>query len=219
MFHILPKTTLDLPDILPVFPLTGALILPRCKLPLNVFEPRYLAMVDAALKSERIIGMIQPQPGGPMDGTGALYSTGCAGRITGFQETDDGRYLINLTGMCRFAVVSEMEPKHGFRRVKADWLPFATDLINLTDSTVSGTDIVEVLQPFLEAHGIHYEWAALKTLPGSDLLDVLTVNLPFAPEDKQALLEARDHPARLDVMRKIAALYAAGRVHGSETKH
>ena len=156
---------------------------------------------------------------GPADGTGPLYATGCAGRITGFQETDDGRYLINLTGLCRFNVISEEPLTSGFRNVKADWLPYATDLITLTDSAVSGGDIVDVLQPFLEAHGIHYEWAALKALPGSELLDVLTVNLPFAPEDKQALLEARDHPARLDVMRKIAALYAAGRVHGNETKH
>ncbi|MFO1242583.1 MAG: LON peptidase substrate-binding domain-containing protein [Rickettsiales bacterium] len=219
MFHILPKTTLDLPESLPVFPLTGALILPKCKLPLNIFEPRYLAMVDAALRSARLIGMIQPQPGGPADGTGPLYGTGCAGRITGFQETDDGRYLINMTGVCRFNVVQELEPVSGYRIVQPDWLPFATDLITLSDKAVSGGDIVDVLQPFLEAHGIHYDWPALKSLPGPELLDVLTVNLPFAPEDKQALLEAHDHPARLEVMRKIAAIYAAGRVHGSETKH
>lgn len=219
MFRLSPKTTLDLPEAIPVFPLTGALVLPRCKLPLNIFEPRYLAMIDDALKSDRVIGMVQPQPGFTMDGTGPLYSTGCAGRLTSFEESGDGRYLITLTGLCRFAIIDERPSLSGYRICQVDWLPFATDLITLSDGTVQAGTIVETLKPFLEAHGIIFDWGMLQNLPGPELLDVLTVNLPFPPEDKQALLEARDHQARLEVMQKIAALYAAGRVHGSGTKH
>lgn len=219
MFRLRPKTTLDLPEAIPVFPLTGTLVLPRCKLPLNVFEPRYLMMVDDALKSDRIIGMVQPQPGFTMDGSGPLYSIGCAGRITSFEEMDDGRYLITLTGLCRFTVTGERAFVSGYRICEVDWLPFATDLITLSDTSVKADTIVETLKPFLEAHGIMFDWSMLQALPGPELLDVLTVNLPFPSEDKQALLEARDHKTRLDVMQKIAALYAAGRVHGSGTKH
>jgi len=221
MFYNLPKTIADLPETLPIFPLTGAVLLPRCKLPLNIFEPRYLNMVfDSLCNGERMIGMIQPMPSGHTDGPLETYRIGCAGRITAFEETNDGRVLINLTGLCRFRIVEELPLVRGYRRIKTDWLPFATDLIQIQDATISGEEVMRVLAPFFEAHHLRAEWSSLERIAGSDLIDVLAMNLPFPPEDKQALLEATDTAARFTILRQIATLYAARDIdQATDTRH
>jgi Lon protease-like protein len=221
MFYNLPKTAADLPETLPIFPLTGAILLPRCKLPLNIFEPRYLNMIFDSLSSgDRMIGMIQPRPATTTGGPTEVYSIGCAGRITAFEETSDGRVLVNLTGLCRFRVVEELSLVRGYRRIKPDWLPFATDLIQIQDATISGEEVMKVLAPFFEAHQLRAEWQSLERIAGSDLIDVLSMNLPFPPEDKQALLEAPDVHARFNILRQIAMLYAARDIdQATDTRH
>lgn len=221
MFYNLPKTVVDLPESIPIFPLTGSILLPRCKLPLNIFEPRYLNMVfDSLCSGDRIIGMVQPRPSTATEGPSEPYAIGCAGRITAFEETTDGRVLINLTGLCRFRIVEELSLVRGYRRVKPDWLPFATDLIQIQDATISGEEVMKVLAPFFEAHHLRAEWHSLERIAGSDLIDVLSMNLPFPPEDKQALLEAPDMHARFAMLRQIATLYAARDIdQATDTRH
>lgn len=219
MFYDVPRTIGELPEILPVFPLTGAILLPHCKLPLNIFEPRYLNMVFDSLKSERLIGMIQPRPQGPQDGTGPIYDIGCAGRITSFEETQDGRVLMTLTGLCRFKVSEEMEKTQGYRRIRPDWQLYGADLVSAKDTPVSSAEVIELLKPVFDAHGIRTEWHILDQLPGNDLMDMMIINLPFQPEEKQALLEAVDAKARIAVMRQITAIYAAGAAAQNETRH
>jgi Lon protease-like protein len=209
MFYNIPKTPDQLPEVIPIFPLTGTILLPQCRLPLNIFEPRYLEMVfDTLCSEQRIIGIVQPTGEGPGDGTGPTYQIGCAGRITGFEETDDGRVEIQLTGLCRFQIKEELEKTKSYRRVKVDWFPFATDLIVIKDATISGEDVMDVLQPFFDAHHINAQWHSLERVAGSDLVDVLSLNLPFPPEDKQVLLEASDAASRFENLKKIATLYS-----------
>ncbi|MBY0354904.1 MAG: LON peptidase substrate-binding domain-containing protein [Rickettsiales bacterium] len=221
MFYNLPKTASDLPESLPIFPLSGNILLPRCKLPLNIFEPRYINMVfDSLCTPERIIGMVQPRPSTATGGDAEPYQIGCAGRITAFEETDDGRVILNLTGLSRFRINEEISAVRGYRRVKCDWLPFATDLIMIQDATISGQDVMNVLTPFFEAHHLRAEWQSLERIAGSDLIDVLSMNLPFPPEDKQALLEAPDVHARFAILRQIASLYAARNIdQATDTRH
>lgn len=219
MFYDVPRTTHQLPEVISIFPLTGVVLLPRCKLPLNIFEPRYLNMVFDSLKNERFIGMVQPQPGSAPDGTGLVYTIGGMGRITAFEETADGRALITLTGLSRFQIREELEKLNGYRRVRVDWLPFAADLISGAEEKIASSEVMELLMPFFNAHGIKTDWHIFDQLPGNELLDMLIMNLPFAPEDKQALLEAVDAKARLDVLSKIATLYAANLNLPSGTRH
>lgn len=219
MFYDVPRTTHQLPEVISIFPLTGVVMLPRCKLPLNIFEPRYLNMVFDSLKEDRFIGMVQPRAGNTPDGTGPVYDIGGMGRITSFEETQDGRALITLTGLSRFHIREELEKLNGYRRVRVDWLPFASDLIGGADEKIPAGEVMELLMPFFEAHGIKTDWHIFDQLAGNELLDMLIMNLPFAPEDKQALLEAIDAKARLSVLSKIATLYAANLNLPSGTRH
>ena len=186
----------DLPVAIPVFPLGGALLFPRAVLPLNIFEPRYLSMVDAALVGHRLIGMIQPAGLVTADNTGVdtpdLAVVGCAGRITGFQETDDGRYLIALTGVTRFRVKEEIRHEGGYRIVRADWEAFASDLSRepLVDDTVRG-QLVSALHAYLERSGMKADWSAVEEAPVDTLINSLSAGCPFSNPEKQALLEAR----------------------------
>jgi uncharacterized protein len=187
----------DLPVAIPVFPLGGALLFPRAVLPLNIFEPRYLSMVDAALVGHRLIGMIQPagivSPVGPgTDDTGDLSEVGCAGRITGFQETDDGRYLIALTGVTRFRVKEEIKQSTPYRIVRADWEAFADDLNprgGVDDSVRS--KLLAALHAYLETSGLKADWGAVDEAPVDTLINSLSAGCPFTNPEKQALLEAR----------------------------
>lgn len=180
----------DLPDIIPVFPLPGALLLPRSRLPLHLFEPRYLAMLDDVLKtSSRLIGMIQPYdaPGAE----GKLHSIGCAGKLTAFSETEDGRYMITLSGASRFRIVEEVEGFTPYRRCKVNWQGFDRDLGPVEKDTDFDRDVfMEALGRYLTDQGLSTDWESLSDAEDELLINSLSMLCPFEPEDKQALLEA-----------------------------
>lgn len=198
-----------LPDTIPVFPLPEVLLLPRGRLPLNIFEPRYLAMVEDALAADRMIGMIQPSPTGVPNGQPDLYTTGCAGRICRFEETDDGRYLIALSGVCRFTVVEELPLISGYRRVKADWSEFGGDLDPAPQAGLDRGRLLSALKRYFGAHGIKADWEALHEAPDERLITCLSMICPFGASEKQALLEARDLPARTEVLLALIEMGAA----------
>lgn len=182
-------TDTDLPDTIPVFPLSGALLLPRVQLPLHIFEPRYLAMVEDCLKIKvRLIGMIQPRA--TPDGD-ALQAIGCAGRLTMFSETDDRRYMITLTGISRFRVQEEVAGFTPYRRCKVDWQPFATDFGPVEDDPNFQRDaFLGILGRYFTKLGLSTDWDNLKEAESELLINSLSTLCPFSPEDKQALLEA-----------------------------
>ncbi len=175
---------------LPVFPLSGVLLLPRGQLPLNIFEPRYLAMVDDALGSDRLIGMVQPVDPASREAAPAIYDTGCAGRIASFEETDDGRYLITLAGVSRFRIAEELPRQRGYRRVRPDWHPFASDLAAGEDGVLDRARLGAALTSYFRRHGISASWEAIEDAPDERLITCLSMICPFSPSEKQALLEA-----------------------------
>jgi len=187
-----------LPEIIPIFPLTGVLLLPRGRLPLNIFEPRYLAMTKDALGGERLIGMVQPSD--PQDdnrGRGGatnppVYPIGCAGRITAFSETDDGRNLVTLTGVSRFRIRDELPLLGGYRRVVADWAPFARDRDPMDEPGFDRARFALALKGYFAQRQISADWEAIEKAPGEHLLTSIAMLCPFAPSEKQALLEAAD---------------------------
>jgi len=190
------RKIIDLPPAIPVFPLGGALLFPRSVLPLNVFEPRYLAMVDAALASHRMIGMIQPAfmfgPNAPLDDERPpLSQVGCAGRITALQETDDGRYLIVLTGICRFRALEDLPMSSPYRMVKADWTPFAEDLTPADLDDGARARLLEALTTYLKRGEFKADWEAVESAPLHTLINSLSAGCPFSNAEKQALLEAQ----------------------------
>ena len=194
-----------LPTDFPVFPLTGALLLPRGKLPLNIFEPRYLALVEDALGAGRIFGMVQPDPQKPSGASGpGLYRIGCLGRISSFSEAEDGRYLITLTGLCRFALAGEMEMRRGYRRVRAELQPFAHDLD--APAELPGFDrpgLIAALRGYFLRRGFDANWDAIGKMPDDQLIVTLAMVCPFDPAEKQALLEAADEPERARTLRTL----------------
>jgi uncharacterized protein len=179
-----------LPDRLVLFPLTGALLLPGGVLPLNIFEPRYLAMTDAALGEGRMIGMIQPLESKGDGGDRPTYKTGCAGRIIEFRESGDGRYLINLEGVSRFDVAEELPRIELFRRVRPDWSRYTGDADEIELPDFDAARLVEKLTPFLRRHRIKADLSAANSVPAVRLVDAVAMMGPFAPAEKQALLEA-----------------------------
>jgi Lon protease-like protein len=189
----------ELPEEFPVFPLTGALLLPGGRLPLNIFEPRYLAMVEDALGHGRYFGMVQPDKRLARGDTGpGLYRIGCLGRISSFSETDDGRYLITLAGIVRFTIVEEVEPQRGYRRVRAALGGFAGDLVppDSTPLPFARTALLDALRRYFANAGVEANWDAISTMPDDALVVSLCMACPFDPEEKQALLEARDEAER-----------------------
>lgn len=185
----------QLPETIPVFPLTGVLLLPKGKLPLNIFEPRYLNMVQDALATNRLIGMIQPRDGGAGHNP-PLYETGCAGRITSFSETEDGRFLITLTGISRFRVTSEIATTRGYRRAVADWGPFAADMAEDEPCDLDRTRLDGLLRAYFKQQGISANWESVSQAPLDRLVTSLAMICPFDPPEKQALLESPDLNAR-----------------------
>ena len=201
----------QLPATLPIFPLTGALLLPGGRLPLNIFEPRYLAMVGDALKGERMIGMVQPQEGQGDAGEPPVYRTGCAGRMTSWSETDDGRYLITLAGVARFDIVEEL-PRDGlYRRVVPDWRRWRGDL-DEGEALAPGDRqrLLAALKPFFEHQGISADWQAIEASPGERLVTTLAMACPFAPREKQALLEAGGVGERARLLSGLMEMAALG---------
>ena len=189
------RKTTDLPAAIPVFPLGGALLFPRASLPLNIFEPRYLSMVDAALAGHRLIGMIQLAglaQTGAGDESHLLASVGCAGRITSFQETDDGRYLIVLTGVSRFRVSEEITQGHPYRYVRADWSPYALDLSETPalDDNMRGR-LFAALKAYMTRGEMRADWSTIEETPLDALINSLSAACPFTNPEKQALLESR----------------------------
>ena len=182
-------TTSELPEVIPVFPLPGAMLFPRWELPLNIFEPRYLNMFDDAMRGDRIIGMIQPL-GGPRARPN-LARVGCAGRITRFSETDDGRYLVTLSGICRFAVSRELDVTSPYRQVHADWDEFAADLHQAPETGLPDrAELVRALRTYTTALSLQADWSAVEGAPMETLIHALSAGCPFLPPEKQALLEA-----------------------------
>ncbi|MDT0681352.1 LON peptidase substrate-binding domain-containing protein [Roseicyclus sp. F158] len=181
----------DLPKTIPIFPLPGALLLPRARLPLHIFEPRYLQMLEDTMKtSHRLIGMVQPRevPGGEAR---KLHRIGCSGRLTGFSETEDGRYMITLTGVSRFRILSENDSFAPYLTADVEWTPFARDLGHAeTDSRFSRTDFMTKLNRFFDARGLSTDWDSLKDAEDELLINSLSMLCPFDVEEKQALLEA-----------------------------
>ena len=190
----------ELPRVIPIFPLEGALLLPGGMLPLNIFEPRYLNMTQAALTDEtRTIGMIQPE-GDEAGDSPAVYQTGCAGRIISFSETDDGRILITLSGMCRFNVVEELPLKDGYRRIVADYGPFRNDMRVDATADVDRARLLAVLKAYLQHEGIEANWKAIEGADDARLVASLAMMCPFRASEKQALLEAPDLAERARVI-------------------
>lgn len=182
----------DLPESFAVFPLPGALLLPHGKLPLNIFEPRYLAMVEDAMANGRMFGMLQPNEHAPRGPNGPnLYRIGCLGRITHFTETEDGRFLITLTGVARFLVLQEHALHRGHRRVSADFTPFESDL-GPQGALPEGLrdEVVDALRPYLRLQGVDPNWDAIAALQDAMLMTTLAMLCPFNTAEKQALLEA-----------------------------
>lgn len=201
----------DLPAVVSIFPLDGALLLPRGQLPLNIFEPRYLNMIDDAMSGDRLIAMVQTRSGGDRERP-ALAAVGCVGRLTAFAETGDGRYLITLTGLCRFRVGPELSAPSPYRQVRADFAPYEADLqdpADAADSDADRTPLLEALRAYLERRGLGVDWSAAEDAPEEGLVNSLCMALPFAAAGKQALLEAPDFAARRDALTTLLRIEAA----------
>lgn len=192
---------MDLPEIVPIFPLPGALLLPRARLPLHIFEPRYLAMLDDALKTpERIIAMIQPAVHGK-GGDDALHQIGCAGRVTQFSETEDGRYMITLSGVSRFRVEQELSGFQPYRRCQVTWGDFARDLGSAEkDAGFDRSGFLDLLMRFFDSRELSTDWDSLQEADDELLINSLSMMLEFQPEDKQALLEAPSLSTRRETL-------------------
>jgi uncharacterized protein len=201
----------DLPDVIPVFPLPGALLLPRGQMPLNIFEPRYVAMIDEALRTSRIIGMIQPDlEGGGTPAVPKLYAIGCAGRITQLAETGDGRYLVSLTGIARFRVDEELATTTPYRLCRISFSPFSADfLARAGEEEVDRTAVIEALREFAEATDLKIDWKGVEQAPNEALVNALAMMSPFGPKEKQALLEAPDLKTRAEILVAITEIELA----------
>ena len=200
----------DFPDHVPVFPLAAALLLPGGRMPLNIFEPRYLEMVDHAIAGKRLIGMVQPRLDGATrpDGEPELCEVGCLGRITSFAETGDGRYLISLQGVCRFRVESEMHARTPFRQCRI--LPFLGDLnTDAGAGEVDRTALLKAFRAYLEANGLEADWDSVSRAENATLVNALSMMAPYGPAEKQALLEAPDLKTRAETLIAITEISLA----------
>ena len=198
----------ELPQVIPVFALSGALLLPLGQLPLNIFEPRYMAMIDDAMKGDRIIGMVQLLSDAPGQGPRpALYDMGCAGRITSLEESGDGRYVITLTGVARYRIVEELSTVTPYRQARVDFTPFSHDFDEAAGrDEVNRDGVIRALRRFAEAHRLSVDWEGIDAAPSDLLVNALSMMSPFGPKEKQALLEAPDLKTRADVLIAIAEM-------------
>ncbi len=187
-----------LPPEIPIFPLSGALLLPEGKLPLNIFEPRYLAMVEDSLSAGRLMGMIQPDPSQPrVGGESQVFKVGCLGRLTSFSEAEDGRFLITLTGVIRFRITEELAVHRGYRRVRAEYGDFGHDLVlDAPPPRIDRAELLGAIRPYFRAHGIEANWEAVEQTGDAMLVTTLCMVCPFDSREKQALLEAEEPEAR-----------------------
>jgi uncharacterized protein len=193
----------ELPEVIAVFPLPGALLLPRGQMPLNIFEPRYLAMVDDALRDgHRLIGMIQPDVTHSSNETKpALFRVGCVGRITQLAESGDGRYILELTGIARFRVVEEIDVQTPYRQCKVDYFPYLVDFTARTgEEDVDREGLLAVLEDFLKANNLKVDWEGIESAPNEALVNALAMMSPYGPPEKQAMLEAPDLKTRAEIL-------------------
>ena len=201
----------NLPGTIPIFPLPGALLLPRGKLPLNIFEPRYLNMIDDALAGDRLIGMVQTRT------CGDLFQIGCVGRLTAFTETDDRRYLITLSGVSRFRIICEIETQCPYRCADVSWGQFddraPADGLECCDRS----GLLAVLQNYLTAQNLSADWKSVENAPCETLVNSLAMILPFTPEEKQALLEAPDISERAEILTTLMQMAAVDGGGGFDT--
>lgn len=211
----------DLPDRVPVFPLSGALLLPSGQMPLNIFEPRYLAMIDAAIAGNRLIGMVQPALG-PADllPGAALCDIGCLGRITQFSETGDGRYLITLSGVSRFRIVEELDAGTAYRqcRIAVDDFPDLAEP-RKGEEDVDRTALLNTFRAYLQANGMEADWESVERASNAGLVTALSMMSPWGPSEKQALLEAPDHATRARTLIAITEISLAGAEAASAPLH
>jgi len=209
----------DFPDHVPVFPLAGALLLPSGRMPLNIFEPRYLEMIDHAIAGKRLVGMIQPRLDGATreDGEPELCQVGCLGRITSFAETGDGRYLISLQGICRFRIDSELNAKTPYRQCRI--LPFLGDLdAEAGAAEVDRTALLKAFRAYLEANGLEADWESVSRAENATLVNALSMMAPYGPAEKQALLEAPDLKTRAETLIAITEISLAREGEDSGTR-
>jgi len=204
----------DLPKSLPLFPLTGAVLLPRGQLPLNIFEPRYLEMFDYALQGDRLIGMIQPAEHEDRIAHPRLSQVGCAGKIVSYRETEDNRYLVTLAGICRFRLTGEMQTTTPWRAGFCDFGAFAADLAQLGDEAFPRERLLAALKNYLTSRDLQADWKSVMTAPGEALINALAMMCPFGPAEKQALLEAQSFQDRAST---LMALLEMGSEPGSTT--
>ncbi|MDH3693470.1 MAG: LON peptidase substrate-binding domain-containing protein [Gammaproteobacteria bacterium] len=219
----------DLPEALPVFPLTGAILLPRAQLPLNIFEPRYLSMTLDALGKDRMIGMIQPRQNNESnrdakdenesDGPTPIYEIGCAGRITSFSETGDGRLFIVLSGVCRFRVGSEIESSKPYRLVQPQWAEFKSDLEPKESVEIDLSNVKSVATNYLKNKSIEFDPDAFENVEADELTNVLAMQLPLDVPDKQALVEATDVTARARLLIALCEMATESYSASPSTRH
>jgi len=210
----------DLPEVIPVFPLPGALLLPRGQMPLNIFEPRYLAMVDDSMRDgHRLIGMIQPDPTHPgSEQKPALFKIGCVGRITQLAESGDGRYLIQLTGIARFRVKDELDVATPYRQCRVSFVPFADDFTaRLGEDAVDRKAVLDALAAFLKANNLKTDWEGIDNAPNEALVNALAMMSPYGPAEKQALLEAPDLKTRAEILIAVTEIELAKKTAGGES--
>jgi Lon protease-like protein len=203
----------DLPEVIPVFPLPGALLLPRGQMPLNIFEPRYLAMTDDVLRSvHRLIGMIQPDAThpGPDKDKPHLFNVGCVGRMTQFAESGDGRYLIQLTGIARFRIAEELAVTTPYRQCRVDYQPFVDDFTpRKGEDEVDRKSLLRALTSFLKANNLKADWDGIENAPNEALVNALAMMSPYDPAEKQAMLEAPNLKTRAEILVAVTEIELA----------
>jgi hypothetical protein len=208
-----------LPRELPIFPLTGAVVMPGVQLPLNIFEPRYLNMVADALKADHLIGMLQPRPDTTFNQTPEVHQVGCAGRITSYSETNDGRIVLILTGVCRFQVAEELPTRRGYRRVRPDWERFAIDY-DVSEGDLPARDhFMASLRAYCTLRGVEVPWDDVAKMGDTELVNLLCAHLPLEPEDKQALIETVDLCGRGQLMAGLMDMAAAADAGSLTQRH
>lgn len=208
----------DIDNVIPVFPLSAALLLPGGHLPLNIFEPRYLAMTDRALAGSRLIGMIQPRLDGAIraDGEPELCQVGCVGRLSSVSETGDGRYMVTLNGICRFRVIEEIAVKTPFRQCRI--VPFESDLHENEDDeeAIDRGALLRAFRAYLDANNLEADWDSVNQAENASLVNALSMMVPYGAAEKQALLEAPDLKTRADTLIAITEIVLAQGRHGSD---
>jgi Lon protease-like protein len=210
----------DVAAVIPVFPLAGALLLPRGQMPLNIFEPRYLAMIDDALRGgHRLIGMIQPDTAHPgSESRPNLYKVGCVGRITQLAETGDGRYLLQLTGIVRFRIAEELNVSTPYRQCRVDYTPFVDDFqARKGEDDVDRESLLRALSEFLKANDLKADWEGIENAPNEALVNALAMMSPYGSAEKQALLEAPDLKTRAEILVAVTEIELAKKSTGGET--